>query len=180
MIEELADGIWTVAMPLQLTGIEFGTRMTIVRVGDDGLVLISPCSIDDSLASEINALGTVRAVIAPNAFHHRYFADAIERYPGASRFFAEGVAKKVESTPTDTVTLGAEADLKRRTRTVQGRRRAAGERGRLLPCCVENVGSDGSVFQFQSGTGGIGRDSTAPLRRARATGGFAPDATLVE
>jgi hypothetical protein len=110
MIEELADGIWTVAMALKLTGIEFGTRMTIVRVGDDGLVLISPCSIDDSLASGINALGTVRAVIAPNAFHHRYFADAIERYPGASRFFAEGVAKKVESTPTDTATLGADAD----------------------------------------------------------------------
>jgi hypothetical protein len=82
--------------------------MTIVRVGDDGLILISPCPIDAALAAEIDALGTVRAVIAPNAFHYLYFVDVAERYPDAARFLAEGVAKKLGGGPCDSVTLGAE------------------------------------------------------------------------
>lgn len=110
MIEELLPGIWTVAVPVKLTGIDFGTRMTIIRVAGDGLVLISPCSIEESLASEIDALGTVHAVIAPNAFHHLHFVDAIERYPDAGCFMAVGVAKKIRSTPAGAVTLGADVD----------------------------------------------------------------------
>ncbi len=70
MIDELVPGIWTVATPLKLAGVNFGTRMTIVRVGGDGLVLISACPIDDALAAEIDTLGVVRGVVAPNAFHH--------------------------------------------------------------------------------------------------------------
>ena len=111
MLEELVPGIWTVTSPLKLAGVEFGTRMTIVRVGSDGLVLISPCPIDDVLAAEIDALGAVRAVIAPNAFHYLYFVDAVERYPDAARFLAEGVAKKLGSSPPGSVTLSSEADL---------------------------------------------------------------------
>ena len=110
MIEELGPGIWTLAAPLKLAGVDFGTRMTIVRIGGDGLVLISPCPIDDALAAEIQALGQVRAVIAPNAFHYLYFVDATERYPDAGRYLAEGVAKKLRSAPAGAVTLSAEAD----------------------------------------------------------------------
>jgi len=110
MLEELVPGIWTLATPLKLAGVDFGTRMTIVRVGGDGLVLISPCPIDDALAAEIDALGTVRAVIAPNAFHYLYFAAAAGRYPDAGRYLAEGVAKKLGSAPSGSVTLSGEAD----------------------------------------------------------------------
>ena len=110
MLEELVPGIWTVATPLKLAGVDFGTRMTIVRIGGDGLVLISPCPIDDALAEEVDALGQVRAIIAPNAFHYLYFVDAAERYPEAGRYLAEGVAGKLGSAPTGSVTLSAEAD----------------------------------------------------------------------
>jgi hypothetical protein len=110
MLEEWVPGIWTVSAPLKLAGVDFGTRMTIVRVGGDGLVLISPCPIDDALAAEIDALGTVRAVIAPNAFHYLYFVDAAERYPDATRFLAEGVAGKLGSTPAHSIILSSEAD----------------------------------------------------------------------
>ena len=109
MLEELVPGIWTVATPLKLVGVDFGTRMTIVRIGDDGLMLISPCPIDDALAAEIDALGIVRAVIAPNAFHYLYFVDAAKRYPDAERYLAEGVTGKLGTTPAGSVTLSAEA-----------------------------------------------------------------------
>ena len=108
MIEELVPGIWTVATPLKLAGVNFGTRMTIVRVGGDGLVLISPCPIDDALAAEIDTLGVVRAVVAPNAFHHLFLVDAIGRYADAAVYLAHGVAKKLGSAPPGAVTLTVE------------------------------------------------------------------------
>jgi hypothetical protein len=110
MIEELAAGVWSVSAPLRVAGAEFGTRMTIVRIGDNGLALMAPCPIDDALATEINQLGRVDAIIAPNAFHHFYFADATERYPDAARFLAEGVAEKLKEVPSGSRTLSAEAD----------------------------------------------------------------------
>ena len=110
MLEDLVPGSWTVAAPFKLAGVEFGTRMTIVRVGGDGLVLISPCAIDDALAAQIDTLGVVRAVIAPNAFHHLYFVEAAERYPDAARFLAEGVAEKLGAAPPGSVTLSGEAN----------------------------------------------------------------------
>ena len=119
MIEQLVPGVWTVATPLKLGGAEFGTRMTIVRIGEDGLVLIAPCPIDDELASELDRLGTVRALIAPNAFHHFYFVDASKRYPTAARFLAEGVAKKIGDASAGAVTLSAEPDPLWRTELEQ-------------------------------------------------------------
>jgi len=110
MVEEIGRGIWAVKSPLSLAGAQFGTRMTVVRIGGDGLALIAPCPIDDALAAELAGLGTVRALIAPNAFHHFYFADAARRYPEAARFLAEGVAEKLAKDGIDAQTLSTEPD----------------------------------------------------------------------
>jgi hypothetical protein len=110
MIEEFASGLWTIAAPLRVAGSEFGTRMTIVRVGDGGLVLIAPCPIDAALEAEIRALGQVRAVIAPNTFHHFYFLDALKRFPEAAAFLAEGVAEKLATPPAEARSLEEEPD----------------------------------------------------------------------
>ena len=111
MLEQLAPGIWTVAVPLKLAGAAFGTRMTIVRIGQEGLALIAPVPIDDALAAELQALGTVCAVIAPNAFHYFYFADACKRYPDARGFIADGVAPKIGAGATGATPLSGEPDL---------------------------------------------------------------------
>ena len=110
MLEEFAPGIWTLSVPLKLLGAEFGTRMTVVRVGGDGVILIAPCPIDDVLEAEIRALGQVRALIAPNCFHHFSFLDATRRFPEAASFLAEGVAKKLSETPPAATILGDEPD----------------------------------------------------------------------
>jgi hypothetical protein len=110
MLKQLAPGLWTADAPLKIVGAEFGTRMTVVRLGDGGLVLIAPCPIDDGLAQELAAIGPVRALIAPNAFHHFYFGAASKRYPEAACFAAEGVAKKLKEKPAALGVLGAEPD----------------------------------------------------------------------
>lgn len=110
MIEEIGPGVWTVKSPLSLAGAQFGTRMTIVRLAGDGIALIAPCPIDAALAAELAELGPVRALIAPNAFHHFYFVDASKRYPDAARFLAEGVAEKLGPDAAGAQALSAEPD----------------------------------------------------------------------
>ena len=79
MLESVGEGVWTAAAPLALAGAEFGTRMTVVQLADVGVMLISPIEVDDALAAEIDAIGPVRAIVAPNAFHHFYFAAVAKR-----------------------------------------------------------------------------------------------------
>lgn len=107
---EFAPGIWTVTTPLRLAGSEFGTRMTVIRLGTGEVLLIAPCPIDDTLEAKIRELGSVAAVIAPNAFHHFYLLDALERFPEAVPFLAEGVADKIGRTPAGARPLGGEPD----------------------------------------------------------------------
>ena len=108
MLEEVGPDLHTASAPLRFLGAEVGTRMTVVRLSDGDLVLISPCAIDDALAAEIDALGRVRAIVAPNAFHHLYYGAACERYPDASAYYARGVEKKLASIPRDAAPLDAD------------------------------------------------------------------------
>jgi hypothetical protein len=110
MLNQLVPGIWTVDSPLKIAGAEFGTRMTVVRLRDGGLVLIAPCPIDEALARQLAEIGPVRALIAPNAFHHFYFIAASKRYPEAACFAAEGVKPKLSESPVGLRVLGAAPD----------------------------------------------------------------------
>jgi hypothetical protein len=110
MLEELAAGIWTVSAPLKLAGAEFGTRMTVIRIGPSGLVLIAPIEIDDGLAAALAEKGEVKALIAPNAFHHFYYLAAAKRYPDAGCFLAEGVEGKLGIRPPGAKDLSAGSD----------------------------------------------------------------------
>ena len=110
MLEETAAGIWTVTAPFKVAGAEFGTRMTVIRIGASELILSAPCLIDDVLEARIRELGTVVAVIAPNCFHYYYFLDALKRFPDAVPHLAEGVADKIGGAPTNARSLTGESD----------------------------------------------------------------------
>lgn len=82
-LSAVADGVWVAKSPLRYLGLfEVGTRMTVMRAGD-GLVLHSPIAVDDELKREIDAVGAVRFIIAPNAYHHLYAGDAAKAWPEA-------------------------------------------------------------------------------------------------
>jgi hypothetical protein len=110
MLDRLGPGLWTVSAPLRLAGAEFGTRMTVVQIGESGLALIAPIEIDDALARALAEKGQVEALIAPNAFHHLYFLAAAKRYPEATCFLAEGVEKKLATRPAVAKDLAGEPD----------------------------------------------------------------------
>ncbi len=94
MLTQLADDLWVVHHPHTFIGLNFDARMTIVRLPDGGLLLYSPVPIPDGLAADIDRLGAVRHILAPNLFHHLFVGDAAARWPEAAVYAPEGLAKK--------------------------------------------------------------------------------------
>lgn len=104
---EVADGLWCAEHDLFTGGLHFRTRMTVVRLGDGSLALISPIPIDDRLRAELDALGAVSELIAPNRLHHLFFGDAITAFPEAKTRAAPGLPEKRKDLAFDSV-LGDE------------------------------------------------------------------------
>lgn len=89
LLTTLADGLWTVDDPMVRLGIDLRHRMAVVR-GARGLVVHSPVACREELARELESLGGVRAVLAPNLFHDLYFPGWFERFPDARFLCAPG------------------------------------------------------------------------------------------
>ena len=95
--ESLGEGIWSGTFPLRVPGLAIGTRTTIVRQPDGGLLVHSPGPIDEALAGEVKALGSVRHVVAPNRFHHLYVRDWKDAFPEAQFHACPGLREKRKS-----------------------------------------------------------------------------------
>lgn len=89
-----ADGQADAGVPRFLRRYDFSTRMTVVRLPDEGLFLHSPIRLTDRLRRELDSLGKVRAVVAPNKAHHLYVGDYRVPYPQARFYGALGLQNK--------------------------------------------------------------------------------------
>src|SRR5438046_1074227 len=83
MLTSWADDVWTDTRRTRFLGVETGSRMTVVRLSSGGLFVASPAALDDATRAEIDALGKVRAVVAPSIFHHLHVAAWMSAYPKA-------------------------------------------------------------------------------------------------
>jgi hypothetical protein len=100
MLHTISDGLWAASHQLNLPGgFPFPVRMTVVRLADGSLVLLSPVPLDDALAAELAALGPVGFLVAPNLLHHLYLGAAARRYPQAQVLVAPGLPEKVGTLP---------------------------------------------------------------------------------
>lgn len=95
MLERIAEDVWGHLGSVKIGLGRIPARATILRLADGGLVLHSPLRIDDEVAKEIDALGEVRWLIAPNAYHWLYLRAAKERYAGARVFGPKALRKKL-------------------------------------------------------------------------------------
>jgi hypothetical protein len=71
--------------------------MTVVRLAERKLVLHSPTRLTADLRAEIEALGTVRAVIEPSWWHDLYLAEYTAAYPAAELFGARTLVRWARS-----------------------------------------------------------------------------------
>jgi hypothetical protein len=93
-LRALAPDIWVAERPQRFYGLEVGTRMTVMRLADGSLLLHSPVVLDPGLRAELDALGPVRFVVAPNRVHHLYAGRVAESYPNARLWVGPGVERK--------------------------------------------------------------------------------------
>jgi hypothetical protein len=94
VLAALAPDVWAARAPLRYLGMAIGTRMTVVRLPDGGLLLHSPVPMDDGLRRAVDALGPVRHLVCPNLFHHRFAGAAQAAYPDAVLHAPPRLAKK--------------------------------------------------------------------------------------
>ena len=104
MLETIAQGVWSVPAPFKILGlIHLNGRMTIVRLRDGGLWIHSPVPINAKLQESIDALGPVRALVAPSRLHHMFVQPWKDAYPQAKIYAAKGLAKKRPDLSIDAV-----------------------------------------------------------------------------
>jgi len=101
MLKSIGQDIWVEEREFAMGLIDFGARMTVIRLSDGGLLLYSPVEIDDALAGELKALGEVKHILAPNAFHYLFVETAKKRYPEATVYGTRALAKKRPALPID-------------------------------------------------------------------------------
>lgn len=93
-----APDVWTLPQPQKLPGgLNLPTRMTLVRGPEAAgrpLWIHSPGLVDEDTVAEINALGTVQYLVAPNCMHHMYLRKAQRHWPEAQVFLAPGLKQK--------------------------------------------------------------------------------------
>ena len=94
MLRQLDRDLWITQHPLRFLGAEIGTRMTVFRLKDGCLLVHSPVPLDRATQAELDGLGPVRFVVAPNRYHHLFVAEYARIYPQAKIFGAPGLDSK--------------------------------------------------------------------------------------
>ncbi len=83
MLTKIDSNIWIAQQQLKYLGLEVGTKMTIIRLENDELVVISPIQINDTIQTQLNEIGLVKHIIAPNLFHYLFVSDWKKLFPNA-------------------------------------------------------------------------------------------------
>lgn len=93
-LRQLAENLWVAERRQAFYGLPVGTRMTVIRLPGERLLLHSPVALDPALRAELDALGRVRYAVAPNRVHHLYAGRVAEHYPGTRLWVAPGLDRK--------------------------------------------------------------------------------------
>lgn len=86
-IRPIAENVFGVSHKLRLFGLPVLTRMCVIRLSEGDfkgkLWVWSPVQIDEAMKAELDRLGEVSIVVAPNTFHHMYIGTFKKYYPHA-------------------------------------------------------------------------------------------------
>lgn len=108
-MEQLHSDLWVTDSPLRFLGLEVGARMTVVRLPDGRLLLHSPIAATAERVREVEALGSVAYIVAPNRLHHLFVGEWQKACPDAETYVAPGLETK-RSDLTVTGILGDEPE----------------------------------------------------------------------
>lgn len=94
-MRQLFDDLYVHEDAMRLAGMNLMLRATIVRLASGGLWVHSPTALTDELRRDVDALGEVAFLVAPNNGHNLWFTQWCDAYPSAARWVARGIPKKL-------------------------------------------------------------------------------------
>jgi hypothetical protein len=103
-IELFGSNLWIASgRRVRMMGIPFSTRMTLARLGDGSVWVHSPVDPTDDLCQEVDALGPVAHIVAPNKIHSLASPVWKRRYPSARLWVSPGLCQRHPSFLADEV-----------------------------------------------------------------------------
>jgi len=100
-LNNIDTNLWVYEYHVNKPMLHLRMRMVVVRLPSGGLWLYSSNPIDDALSNELDAIGIVEHIVAPNCFHHLFLKDIKQRYPKAKLWGAPGLLEKRKDIPFD-------------------------------------------------------------------------------
>ncbi len=94
MLTPFAQGVWYDTGPVSIVGMKLTATMTVLRGEGEGLLLHSPLPLTPERRAEVESLGRVAHLYAPNTFHHRWIGEWSQAFPEAQLHAPEALAKK--------------------------------------------------------------------------------------
>ncbi|MDY6781109.1 MAG: DUF4336 domain-containing protein [Cyanobacteriota bacterium] len=94
MLREIDRNLWVSEHPFKYFGLNVGTRMTVIRFRDRELAIVSPIQANPDLVRQLNELGEVTHIVAPNLYHYLFLSSFKAAYPQATVWAAPGLAEK--------------------------------------------------------------------------------------
>ena len=94
-MRQIHDQLWVHEDSMKLGPTTLPLRMTIVRLTNGGLWVHSPTALSAELKRDVDALGTVSTLVAPNNAHNLWLLEWDSAYPDANVYVARGIPKKL-------------------------------------------------------------------------------------
>ena len=139
MLTPFGPDLWIADGPVvtAAAGFPYPTRMAVIRLGE-GLAIWSPVALTPDLRAAVEALGSVRWLVPPNALHHVFLQEWAKAWPQADVLAPPGLRAKRKD-------IVFAQDLERPPRQWQGKLETLVMRGNRI---VEEV----VLFHHASGT----------------------------
>ena len=103
MLRKIAKNLWVAEQPFKYFGLNVGTRMTVILLKNGELIVISPIQVDSATITQLNQIGDVRHIIAPNLYHYLFASRFKTIYPNATFWAAPSLQSKKPELPIDKV-----------------------------------------------------------------------------
>jgi len=92
-MSRVTDDIWVADdRPISAAGMSLPVRMTVIRLSNGDLVLHSPVRYSPALRTELERLGSIKYLLAPNVAHWMFLPDWQRQCPQARTFAARGLS----------------------------------------------------------------------------------------
>lgn len=93
-LKACGEGLWYGEAPVRFFGMRIVTRMSVIRLPDGALLVISPLILTPDLERELRALGPVREIASPNKIHNQGLESFARAWPEARLWASPGLPER--------------------------------------------------------------------------------------